>query len=75
MARFPRLKELREQHLGWEVTELAAKLPDGRPSIASIYRLEKGVELRVPNVRRVFDVVNAALGNTLDANKEIHLIE
>ena len=74
MARFPRLKELREQHLGWEVSELVSKLPDGRPSVASIYRLERGTELRVPNVRRVFDVVNQALGGTLDPAKEIELL-
>jgi hypothetical protein len=73
MARFPRLRELRERQLGWEVAELVAKLPDGKPSISSIYRLEHGGAIRLPNVRRVFDVVNQALGNTLDADKEIKL--
>ena len=73
MAKFPRLRELRERHLGWEVAELVAKLPDGKPSISSIYRLEQGGAIRLPNVRRVFDAINRALGNTLDADKEIKL--
>lgn len=71
MARFPKLQELREQHLGWEVSELAAKMPDGKPSVSSIYRLERGEPLRVTNVRRVFDVVNAALDHSLDPTAEI----
>ena len=72
MAKFPRLRELRERHLGGEVADLMAKL-DGRPSVSSIYRLEQGGAIRLPNVRRVFDVVNQALGSTLDADKEIKL--
>ena len=71
LARFPRLREIREHELGWEVAELVAKLPDGRPGISSIYRLERGDAIRAPNVRRVFAVVNQALGGTLDAEKEI----
>lgn len=74
MAAFPRLREIREQELGWEVADLAAKLPDGKPSISSIYRLEQGLSLRVPNVRRVFDVVNKALNGQLDPAAEIRLI-
>ncbi len=69
---FPRLRELLERHLGWEVADLMAKL-DGKPSISSIYRLEQGGAIRLPNVRRVFDAINRALGNTLDADKEIEL--
>ena len=71
MAKFPRLRQIREEQLGWEVVDLVAKLPDGRPSISSVYRLEQGGTIRVPNARRVFDVVNQALGNTLDASKEL----
>ncbi len=71
MARFPRLRDIRERRLGWEVAELVAKLPDGKPSISSIYRLEQGGSIRLPNVRRVFDIVNQALGNSLDREKEI----
>ena len=50
---------------------MAAKLPDGRPSISPIYRLEQGGAIPMPSVRRVFDLVNGALGNCLDADKEI----
>ena len=32
MARFPRLRSLRES-LGWEAVDLAAKLPDGKDII------------------------------------------
>ena len=71
MARFPGLRDIRERRLGWEVAELVVKLPDGRPSISSIYRLEQGGAIRLPSVRRVFDLVNRALGNCLDADKEI----
>lgn len=35
------------------------------------YRLEMGRAIRAPHVRRVFDLVNAALGNILDEEKEI----
>jgi hypothetical protein len=72
MAKFPRLRELRERHLGWEVADLMGKL-DGRPSVSSIYRLEQGGAIRLPNVRRVFDAINRALDNSLDADKEIKL--
>ena len=70
-AKFPRLREIRERELGWEVAELVAKLPDGRPSTSSVYRLEQGRSIRAPHVRRVFDVVNRALGNGLVAEEEI----
>ena len=70
-ARFPRLREIRERQLGWEVAELVAKLPDGNPSSSSVYRLETGQAIRAPHVRRVFDLVNKALGNALDADEEI----
>ena len=73
MARFPRLREIRERQLGWEVAELVQKLPDGKPSISSIYRLEQGGAIRLPNVRRVFHACNRSLGDTLDADKEIKL--
>ena len=71
MARFPRLRALRES-LGWEAVDLAAKLPDGKPSVSSIYRLEQGGSIRAPMARRVFDVVNEATGKTLDPAKELH---
>lgn len=70
-AKFPRLRQIREEELGWDVTDILTKLPGNRPSMASIYRLEQGQAIRVANVRRVFDVVNAALGNRLDPRKEI----
>lgn len=70
-ARFPRLREIREEMLGWEVAELVKRLPAYRPSASSIYRLEQGEAIRVTNARRVFDVVNAALNNTLDPKKEL----
>jgi hypothetical protein len=46
------------EDLGLEVADIAAKL-GGKPSIASIYRLEQGQAIRVAHARRVFDVVNA----------------
>lgn len=70
-ARFPRLREIREEQLGWEVTDILTRVPGGRPSIASIYRLEQGHAIRVSNARRVFDVVNAALNGKLDPSKEL----
>ena len=73
MARFPRLREIRERRLGWEVIDLVAKLPGNRPSIASIYRLEAGRSVRVANARRIFDVLNDALNNSLNAENEIVL--
>jgi predicted transcriptional regulator len=70
MAKFPRLRQIRED-LGWEVTDLINKLPLGKPSISSIYRLEQGHAIRMANVRRVFDVVNNASSKKLEATKEI----
>lgn len=55
-ATFKRLRKIRED-LGLEVADIAAKL-GGKPSIASIYRLEQGQAIRVAHARRVFDVVN-----------------
>jgi hypothetical protein len=43
------------------------------PSIASLYRLEHGGAIRLSHARRVFDVVNRALGNTLDPSKELKM--
>lgn len=73
MARFPRLKEIRERQLGWEVIDLVARLPGNRPSVASIYRIEQGRPVRIANARRIFDVLNAALEKKLDAEKELVL--
>ena len=70
-ALFPRLREIREEDLGWKVVELVSRLPGHKPSASSIYRLEQGLAIRASNARRVFDVVNAALNNTLDASKEL----
>ncbi len=36
----------REGQLGWDVAELVQKLPDGKPSVSSIYRLEQGGAIR-----------------------------
>jgi hypothetical protein len=71
-ASFPRLREIREE-LGWEVPDILVKLQGGKPSIASIYRLEQGHSLRVANARRVFDVINQALGVKLDPKKELKI--
>ena len=73
MARFPRLREIRERQLGWEVIDLVARLPGNRPSVASIYRIEQGLPVRISNARRIFEVLNEALGKKLDADKEIVL--
>jgi hypothetical protein len=70
-AKFPRLKQIREERLGWSVAELFVRLPGGRPSPTTIYRLERGGATRISAARRVFDVVNAALGGKLDVRKEI----
>jgi hypothetical protein len=70
-AVFPRLREIRCEQLGWEVTDIVRRLPDGRPGASSVYRLEQGLGIRITNARRVFDVVNAALNNTLDPSKEL----
>jgi hypothetical protein len=74
-AAFPRLRALREERLGWDVTDITAKLPGGKPSIASIYRLEQGHSIRLASARRVFDVINAALDNTLNVADELRIEE
>lgn len=56
-----------------DVTDIVARLPGHKPSAASIYRLEQGDAIGVANARRVFDVVNAALNNTLDPGKELEM--
>lgn len=73
MARFPRLRQIRAERLGWEIMDLVARLPERRPSLSSIYRLESGLAIRIASARRVFDVVDAALGHTLDAGKELEI--
>jgi hypothetical protein len=70
-ARFPRLRRIRQEQLGWEIVDILSRLPGNKPSISSIYRLEQGDAIRMSSARRVFDVVNAALNNILDVNKEI----
>ncbi len=72
-ATFPRLRAIREEELGWEVVDILHRLPGRRPSSSTIYRLEQGHAVRVTNARRVFDVVNAALGNTLDPGRELEV--
>ena len=72
-ATFLRLRAIREEQLGWEVTDIVSRLPHGKPSGPTIYRLEQGHAIRLASARRVFDVVNAALGNTLDAGKELEV--
>ncbi len=71
MARFPRLQQIREAELGWNVTDIFTRLPANRPSVASIYRLECGEAIRLSHARRVFDVVNKALNNSLDPSKKL----
>ena len=73
MARFPRLQQIREAELGWNVTDIFVRLPANRPSLATIYRLERGEAIRASNARRVFDVVNEALHNSLDPDKELEI--
>jgi len=70
-ALFPRLREIRADQLGWEVADIVRRLPGQKPGASSVYRLEQGVGIRVTNARRVFDVINAALNNTLDPGKEL----
>ena len=70
-ALFPRLRQIREEQLGWEVTDILTRLPGGKPSIPSIYRLEQGRAIRVSNARRIFDVINTALNGKLDPSKEL----
>ena len=74
MARFARLKEIRERELGWDVVDLVSRLGK-KPSAASIYRLEAGEALRVPNVRRIFDLVNRELGGRLSFEQEVELVK
>jgi hypothetical protein len=60
--------------LGWRVTDIFARLSGHRPSIASIYRLERGHAIRVADARRVFDVINnAALDHTLDPREYLEM--
>lgn len=59
--------------LGWEIMDIVARLPERRPGISSIYRLECGLATRVASARRVFDVVNAALGHTLNVSEELEI--
>lgn len=66
-ATFKRLRQIRED-LGLEVADIVVKV-GGKPSIASIYRLEQGHALRVAHVRRVFDAVNT--DGKLDPKKEL----
>jgi len=70
-ARFPRLRQIRQEQLGWEIVDILARLPANKPSISSIYRLEQGEAIRMSSARRVFDVVNAALEKKLDPSKEL----
>lgn len=70
MARFPRAREHRVS-VGWEVADLAAKLPGGKPSVSSIYRLEDGHAIRYISVIRVFDALNAAHKDKLVRSIEI----
>jgi hypothetical protein len=71
MARFPRLRRIRQEQLGWEIVDILNRLPGNKPSMSSIYRLEQGEAIRMSSARRVFDVVNAALDNRLDPTKEL----
>jgi hypothetical protein len=71
MAKFPRLREIREQTLGWEVTKLATMLADGKPSISSIYRLEQGYAIRYTNAKRILDLLNGVLQEKLNAMEEL----
>ena len=70
LGTFERLKEYRT-NLGWEVKDLANKMPDGRPSESSIRRLENGLAIRIVSCHRVFDVINSAMGQKLDRTEEI----
>lgn len=72
-ARFPRLRQIRQEQLGWEIVDILSRLPGSKPSISSIYRLEQGDAIRMSSARRVFDVINGALHNTLDASKELEM--
>jgi len=72
-ARFPRLRQIRTEQLGWDVTDIVARLPGHTPSAASIYRLELGDAIGVAHARRVSDIVNAALNNALDPANELQV--
>jgi len=70
-AKFPRLRRIRQEQLGWEIVDILSRLPGNKPSMSSIYRLEQGEAIRMSSARRVFDVVNAALDSKLDPSKEL----
>jgi hypothetical protein len=70
-AKFPRLRQIRQEQLGWEIVDILSKLPGNKPSMSSIYRLEQGEAIRMSSARRVFDVINAALDKNLDPSKEL----
>jgi len=72
-ARFPRLRQIRQEQLGWEIVDILSRLPGSKPSISSIYRLEQGEAIRMSSARRVFDVVNGALQNKLDVSRELEM--
>ena len=72
-ARFPRLRQIRQEQLGWEIVDIVSRLPGSKPSISSIYRLEQGEAIRMSSARRVFDVINSALQNKLDPSKELEM--
>jgi hypothetical protein len=72
-ARFPRLRQLRQEQLGWEIIDILSRLPGAKPSISSIYRLEQGDAIRMSSARRVFDVINGAMEHKLDASKELEM--
>jgi hypothetical protein len=40
-AKFPRLRRIRQEQLGWEIVDILNRLPGNKPSISSIYRLEQ----------------------------------
>jgi hypothetical protein len=70
-AKFPRLRQIRQEQLGWEIVDILSRLPGNKPSMSSIYRLEQGEAIRMSSARRVFDVINAALDKNLDPSKEL----
>ena len=72
-ARFPRLRQLRQEQLGWEIVDILSRLPGNKPSISSIYRFEQGEAIRVSGARRVFDVINAAMNSALDPKQELEM--
>ena len=71
-AKFPRLRQIRQEQLGWEIVDILSRLPGNKPSMSSIYRLEQGEAIRMSSARRVFDVINTALDKALDPSKELH---